>query len=320
MPTEFIVYGVVFLSIFFLFEGVYLVLFGRNVRGNSKVNRRLQMMDGGLSKKDTLDKLRKELDMHERAKDIPVYSILAAQMQRAGIAYHPRQMMMIIGAAFALSFIGLGMFTDSSAMFRLIVSIAASFGGVYFWVAKKAKARSDLMQEQLPDAIELMVRSLRVGHPFVSAFKTAADETADPLGTEFGIVSDEIAYGRDMGEALNEMAARLDMPDLRFLAVAVAIQQQSGGNLAEVLAGLAKVIRERFKLFRKVNAITAEAKWSGKFLSGFPIAALLGVNLMDPQYFNPVIEKWWFYYAVGVMAAFIIANLFVMSRLTNIKV
>ena len=74
----------------------------------------------------------------------------------------------------------------------------------------------------------------------------------DPLGTEFGIVSDEIAYGRDMGEALNEMAARLDMPDLRFLAVAVAIQQQSGGNLAEVLAGLAKVIRERFKLFRKM--------------------------------------------------------------------
>ena len=318
MPTEFIVYGVVFLSIFFLFEGVYLVLFGRNVRGNSKVNRRLQMMDGGLSKKDTLDKLRKELDMHERAKDIPVYSILAAKLQRAGIAYHPRQMMMIIGAAFALSFIGLGMFTDSSAMFRLIVSAAASFGGVYFWVSKKAKARSDLMQEQLPDAIELMVRSLRVGHPSYPPLKLRRMKRPTHWGIWDCIGRNRLK--RDMGQALNEMAARLDMPDLRFLAVAVAIQQQSGGNLAEVLAGLAKVIRERFKLFRKVNAITAEAKWSGKFLSGFPIAALLGVNLMDPQYFDPVLEKWWFYYAVGVMAAFIIANLFVMSRLTNIKV
>jgi len=81
------------------------------------------------------------------------------------------------------------------------------------------------------------------------------------LGTEYGIAVDEIAYGRDIGESLNEMAERLEIPDMRFLAVAVAIQQQSGGNFADVLAGLAKVIRDRFRLFRKVKAITAEAQW-----------------------------------------------------------
>ena len=89
-----------------------------------------------------------------------------------------------------------------------------------------------MIEEQLPDAVELMVRSLRVGHPFSSsAIQIVAKEVQDPLASEFGVISDEAAYGRDVGEALKDMAERLDMQDLRFLAVAVTIQQQSGGNL-----------------------------------------------------------------------------------------
>ena len=145
-------------------------------------------------------------------------------------------------------------------------------GGVYFWVNKKAKTRMSLLEEQLPDAVELMVRSLRVGHPFSAAIGIVAKEIADPLGTEFGVIADEAAYGRDVAESLKAFAERMDSQDLRFLAVAVSIQQTSGGNLAEILEGLAKVIRARFKLFRRVKAITAEAKWSGMFLSAFPIA------------------------------------------------
>ncbi len=144
-------------------------------------------------------------------------------------------------------------------------------GAVFVWVNKTAKKRLGMIEEQLPDAVELMVRSLRVGHPFSSALQIVAKEVPDPLGTEMGVISDEAAYGRDVGEALKAMAERMDMQDLRFLAVAVTIQQTSGGNLAEILDGLAKVIRSRFKLFRRVKAITAEAKWSGMFLSLFPI-------------------------------------------------
>ena len=103
----------------------------------------------------------------------------------------------------------------------------------------------------------------------------------DPLGTEFGLIADEAAYGRDVAESLKAFAERMDSQDLRFLAVAVTIQQQSGGNLAEILDGLAKVIRARFKLFRRVKAITAEAKWSGMFLSGFPLVARADVLYPD---------------------------------------
>ncbi len=156
-------------------------------------------------------------------------------------------------------------------------------GGVYVWVNSKAKKRMALMEEQLPDAVELMVRSLRVGHPFSSAIGIVAKEVPDPLGTEFGIIADEAAYGRDVAESLKAFAERMDMQDLRFLAVAVSIQQQSGGNLAEILDGLAKVIRARFKLFRRVKAITAEAKWSGMFLSAFPIGALVMINVLQAE-------------------------------------
>ena len=95
-------------------------------------------------------------------------------------------------------------------------------GGIYVWVNKKAAKRMAMIGEQLPDAVELMVRSLRVGHPFLSSIGIVAKEVADPLDSEMGVIADEATYGRDMGEALKAMAERIDLQDLRFLAVAEA--------------------------------------------------------------------------------------------------
>jgi tight adherence protein B len=102
--------------------------------------------------------------------------------------------------------------------------------------------------------------------------------------------------------------------------VAVSIQQQSGGNLAEVLDGLAKVIRSRFKLFRRVKAITAEAKWSGMFLSGFPIAAMIMIQVLKPDYYDDVKETAYFIPTALVVATFLIINVIYMKILVNIKV
>jgi len=116
------------------------------------------------------------------------------------------------------------------------------------------------------------------------------------------------------------MAERLELQDLRFLAVAVTIQQQSGGNLAEILAGLAKVIRARFRLFRRVKAITAEAQWSGKFLSAFPLMALVVINLTDPHYYDDVLDHPMFIPACIAVGVCRVANRFVMRMLVKIKV
>ena len=165
-----------------------------------------------------------------------------------------------------------------------------------------------------------MVRSLRVGHPFASAIQIVAKEVPDPLGTEFGMIADESAYGRDVTESLKDLAERMDMQDLRFLAVAVTIQQQSGGNLAEILDGLAKVIRARFRLFRRVKAITAEAKWSGMFLSMFPILVLAVIQITKPDYFDTVKDTAAFIPAALVVFTFLAVNVIFMKIMTNIKV
>jgi len=255
-----------------------------------------------------------------KSQSIPLYSILAAKAQKANIAFSPSQLVMMMGIVSFVAFVGLTVATEVGMMVRVVLGVGMGIGGVFVWINKKANSRMAMIEEQLPEAVELMVRSLRVGHPFSSAVQIVAKEVADPLGTEMGVISDEAAYGRDMGECLKAMAERLDSQDMRFLAVAVTIQQQSGGNLAEILEGLAKVIRSRFRLFRRVKAITAEAKWSGKLLSGFPIVALIVINIIQPDYFDEVMEDPIFIPACLVVAAFLITNLIVMRQLVNIKV
>lgn len=320
ISAEPIIYGLIFIGVLVLVEGIYLVAFGKSISLNSKVNRRLEMLDKGAGREQVLEQLRKEMQQHMRSRSIPLYSLLADKAQKAAIAFTPRQLVMIMAALAVIAFIGLSIGTAAETGVRVVASIVIGVGAVYFWVNSKAKKRLAMIEEQLPDAVELMVRSLRVGHPFSSAVSIVAKEIEDPLATEFGIIADENAYGRDIGEALKEMAERLDMQDLRFLSVAVSIQQQSGGNLAEILAGLAKVIRARFRLFRRVNAITAEAKWSGKFLSGFPVFCLIAITVKDPQYYDQVVDHPWFIPACFLVGILLMANLIVMRILTDIKV
>ncbi|WP_170404160.1 type II secretion system F family protein [Ruegeria arenilitoris] len=320
LPVEALIYVVIFIAVFFLVEGIYLVAFGKSISLNSKVNRRLDMLDKGVGREQVLEQLRKEMQQHMKTQSIPLYSLLADKAQKAAIAFTPRQLIMVMVLLSGFAFVGLSIGTATDMALRVALSVFIGVGGVYAWVNRKAKKRMALMEEQLPDAVELMVRSLRVGNPFVSSVQIVANEVQDPLGTEFGIIADECAYGRDVGEALKDMAERLGMQDLRFLSVAVGIQQQSGGNLAEILAGLAKVIRARFRLFRRVKAITAEAQWSGKFLSGFPVFCLLFILVTDPNYYDDVIDHPLFIPLCFFVGFMLTLNLIVMRVLTNIKV
>ncbi|MEO1473502.1 MAG: type II secretion system F family protein [Pseudomonadota bacterium] len=321
MSAEPIIYGLIFIGVLVLVEGLYLVSFGKSISLSNRVNRRLEMLNkAGGRREEVLEQLRKEMQQHMGAKSIPLYSILSDKAQKAAIAFTPKQLIMVMGGLSVVAFFGLTVGTDTDVPIRALLSVLIGVGAVYFWVSSKANKRLGMIEEQLPDSVELMVRSLRVGNPFSSAIQIVAKEASDPIASEFGVIADESAFGRDTGEALKDMAERLDMQDLRFLAVAVTIQQQSGGNLAEILAGLAKVIRARFRLFRRVKAITAEAKWSGKFLSAFPIVALIVINVSDPNYYDEVRDHPFFIPACFVVGIMLAINLYVMRVLTNIKV
>jgi tight adherence protein B len=315
-----LIYISIFLGVLMLVEGIYLFAFGKSISLHSRVNRRLELLEKGTPREQVLEQLRKEVSQHIRSTSIPLYSVLADKAQKANIAFSPRQLVLIMATLAAVSFLGLTIGTAASLPVRIVVAAAMGVGAVYVWVNNKAKKRLSMIEEQLPDAVELMVRSLRVGHPFSSAVGIVAKEVADPLGSEFGMIADEAAYGREIADSLKALAERMDMQDLRFLAVAVAIQQQSGGNLAEILEGLSKVIRARFKLFRRVKAITAEAKWSGMFLSMFPIVALVGINVLQPNYYDEVKDTAAFIPAALIVGAFLVANVIFMKMMVNIKV
>jgi len=315
-----IIYALIFVAVLLLVEGLYLLVFGKSISLNARVNRRLDLLEKGGPREQVLEQLRKEASQHLKARGIPLYSILAAKAQKANIAFSPQQLLLVMALLSAVAYVGLSIGTNAEPGIRSLIAVVMGVGGVYMWVNGKAKKRLTMIEEQLPDAIELMVRSLRVGHPFSSAIQIVAKEVADPLGTEFGMIADEAAYGRDVTESLKSLAERMDMQDLRFLAVAVTIQQQAGGNLAEILDGLAKVIRARFRLFRRVKAITAEAKWSGMFLSAFPLVALVAIQLGKPDYFDEVKETSAFVPAALVVGALLGANVLFMKIMTNIKV
>ena len=319
MDPALAIYAAIFLAVPTLLGGLTLVVFGDAIRSHRRAARRLAELERGRARPEAVEALRKEMGRVAGPR-LPVQAMLQARLTRAGVALSAPRAIALMAAIAAAAFAGLTLGTDAALVLRAALAPLVGVGAVMAWVGRRAKARLAAIEEALPDAVELMVRSLRVGHPFSSAVQIVAREVPGPLGREMAVIAEETAYGRDVGEALSEMAERVGLQDLRFLAVAVTIQQQSGGNLAEVLDGLAKVVRSRFRLFRRVKAITAEAKWSGMFLSGFPVAATVGINLIKPDYFDEVRETAYFMPAAAAVAAFLIANILVMRRLVDIKV
>lgn len=315
-----VIYILIFVAVVVIVNGIYLVTFGKSIRLNNRLSRRMALLEKNANREQVLEQLRKEMNQHLNSRNIPLYSVFAKNAQHANIAFSPNALIAIMGLLAVIAFVLLTLFTEAVLAMRIVVAIVMGVGAVYYWVGRLAKKRMSLLEEQLPDSVELMVRSLRVGHPFITAIGIVAKEVPDPLGTEFGVIADEAAYGRDIPEALKAFAERMDNQDLRFLAVAVTIQQQSGGNLAEILDGLAKVIRARFKLFRRVAAITAEAKWSGRFLSFFPIGALLMILLIKPDYYDEIQETRAFIPAALFVLVFLGLNMIFMKIMTNIKV
>ncbi len=315
-----IIYGLIFVGVIAIVEGVYLIVYGKTLRREKRVNRRLTLLQDGKDTEEVLTILRAEREGSERIKRLPVIGILLDQARQASISMTPITMTVALTMLIAVSFFLLSVFTSAILQVKIVVAVILGYGSLFLWLRDKARKRIKLFEEQLPDALDLMVRSLRVGHPMTASVGIVAREMPDPLGTEFGLVADEATYGMSINKALERTADRIPVPDLRFLAIAMNIQATSGGNLAEVLEGLSKVIRSRFKLFRKVKAITAEARWSGWFLSIFPVLALLMVQVVQPNYYDDVSDHPLFLPGAILTFILLVVNVIFMRILVNIKV
>jgi len=148
---------------------------------------------------------------------------------------------------------------------------------------RQKNKRMAKFEKQLPDALGLIARALRSGHAFTSGMKLAADEFDDPIGTEFNETLDEINFGVSVAEALKNMANRVDCPDLKFFVVSVILQRETGGNLAEIIEGLAEIIRERFKFRGKLKTLSAEGRLSANILIVLPIFMAVYMFFVAPE-------------------------------------
>jgi len=170
-------------------------------------------------------------------------------------------------------------------------AIFAALSMVIFLVIVRRK-RIARFSEQLPDAIDVIVRGVKSGYPFTVALGLVAKEMSDPIGTEFGMTSDEISFGSDIGTALDNLFHRVGHEDLLYLIMSLKIQNQTGGNLAEILSRLARLLRERAILRLKVRAISAEGRLSGVFLTATPFVLFFIISLLRPDYFfNDIVRN-----------------------------
>ena len=165
----------------------------------------------------------------------------------------------------------------------LVVGIATAFIP-YGWVKGQKNKRMNAFSEQLPDALDLMTSALRAGLSFPAALQLVAQESPEPLAQEFAITFDEQNLGLDVKEALVNLTERVDSLDLKFFVTAVIIQRETGGNLAEIMESIARIIRERFRILGDVKARTAHGRMTGMILSILPIALGVLITMIAPNY------------------------------------
>lgn len=205
----------------------------------------------------------------------------------------------------------------------LILSIVLSCAGasltvVGFLMFMRAR-RIGRFAEQLPDVLDIIVRSLRAGHPLPVSLSLVAREMPDPAGSEFAIVFDEVTYGRDIRVALDNLYRRIGYEDLGFLVTSISVSYQTGGNLGDILARLAKMLRERFRMKRKIKAMSAEGRFSALALSLFPFIMFAVISLLNPDYYgevwgNPILDL-----AAATGASLLIVGNLVMYKMVNFK-
>jgi tight adherence protein B len=206
-------------------------------------------------------------------------------LYRAGV---PMQVEMFIGLTFLIAIIGffvgrvvLGL-TSLGVVFTL-------FGGIpYFYIRHKKRRRMALFTKQFAEAIELLCRSLKAGHPFHTGLILAAEELEDPVSMEFSQVTEEIGLGLDPRAALQNLGVRMNTPDMPFFITAILLQRETGGDLPRVLGNLARIVRERVQFQAKVDAIVSQTKLSSNVLALFPPIFVVVISFLSPGYLDPL--------------------------------
>lgn len=308
-------------AIFFV-SSVLVIFSGYNYFSRERVatqarNRRLALLQTHESAITTFDILRNERGLLggwntpglQKAQDWLTQSGLRVRQTTLLAAFLAFTLFVTAGVGYALNF-------DAICV---PIGFAASSVLAFSFIAYVRKRRIAQFSQQLPEVLEMIVRSLRSGHPLPAALSLVSRETRDPAGTEFGMVFDEVSYGRDVPSAIRNLALRVGDPDLLYVVTSITVQAESGGNLAEILERLSKTIRERQKLRMKIGAMTAEGRISGLVLTALPFIVVGVVSWVSPTYFGDVREHPTFIWMMKFCAVLLVIGHFIIKKMVDFR-
>lgn len=319
--TDALLYAALFLGVLLMGQSLYLLLFDRKGRREARIAERIARLNREHEPESEVMALRRQ--RRTKPKGLEAAPLLGGVLRRAreaNVKIHPLAMILFLFALGGLLFVLMIGLLKTPAPLAALAAAALAIGGVRFWLSRKIEQRREAFEEQLPDALEMMARSLKLGHSFNAGVAMVAREAPEPTRSEFRTVINEVDYGVSMPEALDRMADRLDSQHLRFLTVAVSIQSQGGGGLSEVLLNLSSMVRARFRMFHKIRAITSDGRLSGWLLSIFPILVIFGAQAVRPNYFDTVTQLPQFPIVAFMTTLLLVMNIFFMRAIVNVKV
>lgn len=320
----------VFASVLLLVETIVAALARARSEGRA-INLRLQMIGRGTSRVDTMNRLRRQefgiADRLPGALQGPGRS-LERLLLMAGVTMPTGQIMLLLALAplivLALIVIIMLVLGSPIGFGRLLLVLTFSLGiglAIPLLVLQmKAQRRRKRMQEQFPVALDVFVRGLRAGHPVAAALDLLTVEMPDPIGSQFGIVVDEVTYGAELRDALFGMAERWDMDDMRMFVVSLSVQSETGGNLAEILENLSKVIRERQAMMLKVRALSSEGRMTATMLTVLPVFAFTVLFVANPGFYLDVADDPMFIPGFVGLILLYFAGFFSIRRMIDLKV
>ena len=318
LPLKWVIYAFAAICGVLLAETVFLLYAGKNEK-RAAINRRLKLQDNKLTQRDVLVQLRKERGMDDGKKSILSMDRLKKLKIQSGVRMSLAKFIPI--CVVASTMVGLYISFNFDVLYpAFLAPIAGATIVPNYLLNWRRKRRHRAFGAQFPEALDLIVRGLKAGHPVPVAVSMVGREMSDPIGTEFGILTDELTYGSDMLSALQSLEERIGHEDLPLFITAVNIQTTTGGNLREILEGLSYTIRDRGKLKRKIRAVSTEGRMSAYILTGLPALLALILVIFMPDYYGSVVEFDMTWHLVGVALGLLAVGNYMMSSMSNLKV
>ena len=317
-------------AVLLLVEAVIAGMASSRAEGNA-INLRLRMISEGRSREQTMSLLRR------RSSDLignlpPLLRGIAEKFERMLVAAQVtmptgRLMFLILLAPVALFFVILIVMVFAGVPFAfgrllMVATFAAAAGALLpiMFLQFRANQTRKKMQDQFPVALDVFVRGLRAGHPIAAALDLLTVEMPDPIGTQFGVVVDEVTYGAELRDALQAMAERWDLDDMRMFVVSLSVQSETGGNLAEILDNLSTVIRERHSMYLKVRALSSEGRMTALMLTVLPIFSFTLLFLSNPKFYLDVADDPYFLPGFLVLIMMYVIGFMTIRKLVDLKV